>query len=78
VMRVLTCSSVRRALSRTSVEGMEVVRVLIDLVASAHSVPTGIHTELCENRIAGKTQSSRREWSEVSRPCDRLSDLRHP
>ena len=52
---MLICSIVRRASSRTSVEGMEVVRVLIDLVASAHSVPTGIHQELCGNRITGKT-----------------------
>jgi hypothetical protein len=57
---MLICSIVRRASSRTSVEGMEVVRVLIDLVASAHSVPTGIHQELCGNRITGKIQSIRR------------------
>ena len=42
VMRVLICSKVSRASSRTSQEGTEAVRVLIDLVATAHSVPTGI------------------------------------
>ena len=30
-----------------------------------------------EPHNAGKTQSSRREWEEVTRPSDRLSDLRH-
>jgi hypothetical protein len=78
VMRVLICSSVRRALSRTSVEGTEVVRRGIGSGTTAHSVPTGTHPELCENRITGKNQSSRREWAEVNRPSDRLSDLRHP
>ena len=42
VMRVLICSKVSRASSRTSQEGTEAVRVIIDLVATAHSVPTGI------------------------------------
>ena len=73
-MRVLMCSKVSRALSRTSVESAEVVSRGIGLVTTAHSVPTGIHPELCENRITGKTQSSRREWAEVTSARDPLSD----
>ena len=41
VRRVLICSRVSRALSSTSVESAEVERVVIGLVATAHSVPTG-------------------------------------
>lgn len=55
------CSRASRVSSSTSVGRAEVLRVVIALVATAHSVPTGIHQELCENRIMGKTQSSRRE-----------------
>ena len=75
---MLICSSVTKASSRTSVEGQVGLRVDIALRATAHSVPTGTHPELCENRITGKNQSLRREWAEVTRPSDRLSDLRHP
>ena len=77
-MRVLIYSKVSRAHSKTSVDKAEVVRVVIGLVATAHSVPTGIHPELCENRITGKNQSSRGEWAEVTRPSERLSELHHP
>ena len=49
-MRVLICSSDRRALSRTSVESEEVVSRGIGLVATAHSVPTGIHPETVFDR----------------------------
>ena len=42
-MRVLICSRVRRALSSTSVDKAEVVRVDVALRATAHSVPTGIN-----------------------------------
>ena len=51
VMRALICSSVRRALSSTSVESAEVVSVVIGLVATAHSVPTGIRAGTLPKRM---------------------------
>ena len=56
MMRVLICSSVRRALSRTSVERAEVLRVVIGLVATAHSVPTGIQQSLHRYLTEGAVQ----------------------
>ena len=46
------------------------MRVVIGQAATDLSVPTGIHQELCENRIAGNIQSSRGEWAEVRGPSD--------
>jgi len=52
---VVIWSRVSRASSSTSVDKAEVVRVVIGRVATAHSVPTGIHPEPCRIRIGGKT-----------------------
>jgi hypothetical protein len=46
--------------------------------ATAHSVPTGIPSRTMRDLHNGQNPVSRREWAEVSRPSDRLSDLRHP
>jgi hypothetical protein len=54
-MRVVICSRVSRAPSSTSVERAAVVSEGIGLATTAYSVPTGIHQELCGNRITGKT-----------------------
>ena len=58
---VVICSRVSRASSTTSVGKAEVVRVVIGSGTTAHSVPTGIHQQPWENRITGKTQSSRKK-----------------
>ena len=48
-----------------AIKRLEYERGLVGFVAtkaeaSAHRSPTGIHPGLCENRITGKNQSSRR------------------
>ena len=54
-MRVVICSRVSRALLKTSVESAEVARVVIGLVATAHSVPI-------RNRPRTAPQRAKAQW----------------
>jgi hypothetical protein len=55
---MLICSIVSRASSSTSVEGTEVVRVLIGLGRLLTVFQQAFHPEPCEICITGKTQSA--------------------
>jgi hypothetical protein len=46
-------------------------------LATAHSAPTGITTELCTYCITGKTQSQKRKWAQAPTSRDPLSELHH-
>ena len=66
-MRVLICSKVRRASSRTSVEGTEVVRVVIVKGDYFSVFPQAFLPELCNNCIK-KDEKRRLKFVERKMP----------